>query len=80
MFQNLDSRYDEIRRLSTGDGGRGGLNLKIIKSIKMNMPCVLEQQKIATYLSAIDAKIELVNVQLTKTQAFKNGLLQGMFV
>ena len=30
LYHNLDFRYDELRQLSTGDGGRGGLNLNII--------------------------------------------------
>ena len=30
VFQNLDSRYDELRKESSGDGTRGGLNKKII--------------------------------------------------
>ena len=32
LFQNLDWRYKELRSLSSGEGGRGGLNLSIIKS------------------------------------------------
>src|SRR5690606_9153345 len=58
VYQNLDGRYDEIRRMSTGDGGRGGLNLQIIKSIQLSFPQLPEQQKIAQFLTAVDTKIQ----------------------
>ena len=80
LYHNLDMRYDELRRLSTGEGGRGGLNLQIIKALVVSLPCLQEQQKIASFLSAIDAKIEGVANQITKVQTFKKGLLQQMFV
>ena len=43
------------------------------------LPSLLEQKKIADFLSAIDEKITKVEGKLTKAQTFKKGLLQ-MFV
>ncbi|CAI8243218.1 MAG: Uncharacterised protein [Formosa sp. Hel1_33_131] len=80
LYFNLDMRYEEIRRMSTGDGGRGGLNLKIIKDIKVNFPSIKEQTKIADFLSKIDNKINTINKQIERTKTYKKGVLQKMFV
>jgi type I restriction enzyme S subunit len=64
------------------EGIRDGkmISYKYFSEIKLPFPSLKEQQKIANYLSAIDKKIENVQTQIDKTQAFKKGLLQGMFV
>lgn len=56
------------------------INSKDLAKIIVSVPVIEEQQKIAGYLSSIDAKIEQVNQQIEKTQLFKKGLLQQMFV
>jgi type I restriction enzyme, S subunit len=53
---------------------------KIIKSLVFDFPQISEQQKIASFLSSIDKKIEITSTQLEKTLEFKKGLLQQMFV
>ena len=80
IFFNLDMRYQELRALSTGDGGRGGLNLQIIKGVEIHLPCLEEQTKIANFLSSIDQKIEVVAQQIEQAKQWKKGLLQQMFV
>lgn len=44
-----------------------------------NFPSLSEQQKIATFLSAIDEKINHCSVQIEKMETWKKGLLQQMF-
>ncbi|MBE7689212.1 restriction endonuclease subunit S [Tenacibaculum piscium] len=61
-------------------GGQGNLSSKIIKNLKYNFPSLKEQEKIATYLSAIDMKIAKVETQISQSQTFKKGLLQQLFV
>ncbi|MEO0554468.1 MAG: restriction endonuclease subunit S [Bacteroidota bacterium] len=78
LFQNLESRYSEIRKMSTGDGGRGGLNLSIINSIRVAVPPLKEQLKIATILSSIDAKLEAQYEKKTTYQELKKGLMQQL--
>ncbi|WP_238750595.1 restriction endonuclease subunit S [Neolewinella maritima] len=57
-----------------------GISPTSIKRIKLPLPSLPEQRRIATFLRALDDRIALVERQLAGVEAFKRGLLQGMFV
>lgn len=78
LYYNLDSRYDELRGLSTGDGGRGGLNLSIIRSLVVPLPEIQEQIAIATVLSDMDAEIAALEQRRDKTRLLKQGMMQEL--
>jgi len=79
LYHNLDNRYDELRSLSTGGEGRGGLNLPIIKTLKVPFPKPKEQQKIADCLSSIDEIVAAQAQKLARLKAHKKGLMQQLF-
>ena len=69
-----------LKRFATGTTSVAAIYTKDLLKLKLNIPSLKEQQKIAVYLSALDAKIEIVAGQIEKTKEFKKGLLQQLFV
>lgn len=51
-----------------------------IKNLLINLPGLKEQTKIANFLSTLDDKINHTQAQIEKTEVWKKGLLQRMFV
>lgn len=78
LFYNLENRYEEIRGLSSGDGGRGGLNLQILKSLQIPLPPLPEQEAIAEALSDADAWIESLEQLIAKKRLIKQGAMQEL--
>jgi type I restriction enzyme S subunit len=78
LYYNLDSRYDELRLLSAGDGGRGGLNLTILKNLVVLLPERDEQIAIAQSIGDMDKELEKLILRLKKYQYLKQGLMQQL--
>lgn len=76
LFHNLDSRYDELRSMSLGDGGRGGLNLSVLRSIQVPVPEIDEQIAIASILRSADEQVELLESKRAAFWREKSALLQ----
>jgi type I restriction enzyme S subunit len=54
------------------------LSLKVTNALLIPLPPLPEQQKIAEILSTVDAKIEVIDQQITETQVLKKGLMQQL--
>ena len=61
-------------------GNVSNLYYYYLEDIKISVPCLEEQRKIAEFLSAFDEKIEAVKRQVEAMKQVKKGLLQQMFV
>lgn len=73
VFQQINwKEYNEA-------SGVPSLSKSTIEKIFISIPCLPEQTKIANFLSSIDEKIRKVDVQITKTEIWKKGLLQQLF-
>lgn len=79
LYYNLDSRYDELRELSSG-GGRGGLNLTLIRSLEIPWPSVEEQAAIAEVLADTDGEISGLLARVEKTRGLKLGMMQQLLI
>lgn len=78
-FQNLDSRYDELRNVSSGDGTRGGLNKQLLSDLEMMIPEYEEQKKLGDYFSNLDTLITLHQRKCDELKKVKKFMLQNMF-
>lgn len=78
LYYNLDHRYEELRNASTGDGGRGGLNLNILSKFSVYLPEKPEQDAISSILLDIDAELHLLRKEILKMQSVKQGMMQEL--
>ena len=58
LFHYLRSQYARIREISSGDGTRGGLNLKMIKAYVVPVPPIEVQEEIVHILDSYTEKID----------------------
>ncbi len=73
------NKKNEIARLAQGISVVH-LYATQLKTLKLLVPSIEEQQKIADFLLAIDQKIELIGTEFKQAKTFKKGLLQPIFV
>jgi type I restriction enzyme, S subunit len=77
-FSSLEFRQN-LLSLATSSANTN-INQESLSAIKLTYPCKEEQEKIVSFLTLIDQKIEAIAQQIDLTAQFKKGLLQKMFV
>lgn len=80
LYFYLNSKYEVLRQISSGDGTRGGLNLQMLRDFPIPLPPLPEQRRIAQALTALDELIAATNEKLEQMKAYKKGLMQQLFV
>lgn len=75
-FQNLDSRYNELRNISSGDGTRGGLNKQLLSDLEIMFPTLEEQKKIGDYFRILDNIITLYQRRCDGLKELRDGIIQ----
>ncbi len=76
----ISEMINRVSRKYVSYVGNPKLMNNVMAEIKISVPSLEEQAKIADFLSAIDKKIASVEEQIEKTGQWKKGLLQRMFV
>jgi type I restriction enzyme, S subunit len=79
LFHAFMFDVERIKAVSQG-GTMFHITKGNIETRKFKFPCLEEQQKIASCLTALDSKIDRIAALISNTQTFKKGLLQQMFV
>ena len=69
----------QYKKFAAGTGVNN-LNKNLVANVKVLVPCIEEQQKIADCLSALDDVINDYKKTLAAWKELKKGLLQQMFV
>lgn len=80
LFQLLKQNEVEIKRLRVGSG-LPNIQKKDLLAFSLTLPTSINEQiKISNFLSIIDEKINAVEMQIEKTDGYKKGLVQKLFI
>lgn len=80
LFQYLNSyRAFHFFQTEMSGGAMPALSFGIVKALKVPLTAVPEQQKIASFLSSIDTKLQQLTQKKELLEQYKKGLMQQLF-
>lgn len=80
FFSQIQRRNcDRLRHQISSGGAQPFLSLKAIGKLKLSIPQIPEQQKIATFLTTVDTKLSQLTQKKRLLEAYKKGIMQQIF-
>ena len=79
LYLYMDSQYQNLRTISSGDGGRGGLSKTLLLNFEIVKPNDIGEQKlVAEALHDVDKLICELNTMIEKKRAIMQGAMQEL--
>lgn len=66
LFYYLQTQYEKLRSVSSGDGSRGGLNKEILKKYPILLPSLPVQEYVVSILDQFDSLVNDISQGLPK--------------
>ena len=79
LYHYLLTQYGNLRSSSNGDGGRGGLNLKIIGNFRIIIPPIELQNEFADFVKLIDKSKFVVQKEIKDLQELLDSKMDEYF-
>lgn len=78
IYTQIKTKEIKLRSLASGTGTKT-ITKDDVRGFEINIPTLPEQQKIASFLSAVDEKIQLLNRKKQLLEQYKKGVMQQLF-
>ncbi len=77
--QTLKENYNKWVLKMSMRSGQPGLNAEECKELELSFPTLPEQQKIASFLNAVDEKLQAIKKNKSLLEQYKKGVMQKIF-